>query len=135
MSQWAEIRQMHLVDGVPKKEIGRRFGLDVKTVRRAIGRAEPEHQRPSPRRARRLDPCRDEIVELLRSEPRTTTRKTFRSGSATASAPGGRDVHALVDRALLRHPAGGLLFASRGAAALCGGSGRGLHDFEGSGDE
>ena len=25
VSQWAEIRQMHLVDGVPKKEIARRL--------------------------------------------------------------------------------------------------------------
>ncbi|MCY4026276.1 MAG: hypothetical protein OXH75_08185 [Acidobacteria bacterium] len=35
MSQWAEVRQRHLVEGVPKKEIARRLRLDVKTVRRA----------------------------------------------------------------------------------------------------
>ncbi len=40
MSQWAEIRQMFFVDGIPKKEIARRFGLDVKTVRRALERQE-----------------------------------------------------------------------------------------------
>ena len=34
MSQWAEIRHLHLVDGVPKKEIAPRLKLDVKTVRR-----------------------------------------------------------------------------------------------------
>ena len=33
MSQWADIRHLHLVDGVPKKEIARRLKLDVKTVR------------------------------------------------------------------------------------------------------
>ncbi len=38
MSQWAEVRHLHLVEGVPKKEIARRLKLDVKTVRRAIGR-------------------------------------------------------------------------------------------------
>ena len=27
MSQWAEIRQMHVVDGVPKKQIAERLGL------------------------------------------------------------------------------------------------------------
>ena len=38
MSQWVEVRHLHLVEGVPKKEIARRLKLDVKTVRRAIGR-------------------------------------------------------------------------------------------------
>jgi DNA-directed RNA polymerase specialized sigma24 family protein len=52
MSQWAEIRRMHLVDGVPKKEIARRFGLDVKTVRKAIERGEPPTDRRTPKRAR-----------------------------------------------------------------------------------
>ena len=41
MSQWAEVRHLHLVEGVPKKEIARRLKLDVKTVRRAIGRPTP----------------------------------------------------------------------------------------------
>ena len=36
MSQWAEIRHLHLVERVPKKEIARRLKVDVKTVRRAI---------------------------------------------------------------------------------------------------
>ena len=39
MSQWAEIRQMHVVDGVPKKQIAERLGLDTKTVRRAVAQA------------------------------------------------------------------------------------------------
>ncbi len=41
MTQWAEIRHLHPVDGVPKKEIARQLKLDVKTVRRAIGRSTP----------------------------------------------------------------------------------------------
>ena len=28
MSQWAEVRHLHLVEGVPKKEIARRLKLD-----------------------------------------------------------------------------------------------------------
>jgi hypothetical protein len=36
VSQWAEIRQMHFVEGVPKKAIARRLGVDVKTVRRVV---------------------------------------------------------------------------------------------------
>ena len=39
MSQWAEVRQMHVVDGVPKKQIAERLGLDIKTVRRAVAQA------------------------------------------------------------------------------------------------
>ena len=35
MTQWAEIRHLHLVEGVSKKQIARRLQLDIKTVRRA----------------------------------------------------------------------------------------------------
>ena len=31
MTQWAEVRHLHLVEDVPKKEIARRLKLDVKT--------------------------------------------------------------------------------------------------------
>lgn len=33
MFQWAEIRHMHLVAGVPKKEVARRLGLDCRVSR------------------------------------------------------------------------------------------------------
>ena len=55
MTQWAEIRHLHLVDGVPKKEIARQLKLDVKTVRRAIGRSTPP-VRVSPAAAQRPGP-------------------------------------------------------------------------------
>jgi IS30 family transposase len=53
-TEWEEIRRLHFVDGVPKKEIARRLGRDVKTVRRALIRDEPPHERrtatrPAPR--------------------------------------------------------------------------------------
>ena len=41
MSQWAEIRHLHLEEGVSKKEIARRLQLDIKTVRRAVDRPTP----------------------------------------------------------------------------------------------
>jgi transposase len=69
---------MHLVDGVAKKDIARRFGLDVKTVRRAVGREDCSLGRRSPKRPRKLDPCRDEIVELLRSEPKLSAKRIGR---------------------------------------------------------
>ena len=47
MFQWAEIRQMPVVDGVPKKQITERLGLDIKTVRRAVAQAAaPQRQQP-----------------------------------------------------------------------------------------
>ena len=49
MSQWVEVRHLHLVEGVPKKEIARRLKLDVKTVRRAIGRPTPPVRVSPPR--------------------------------------------------------------------------------------
>ena len=55
MSQWVEVRHLHLVEGVPKKEIARRLKLDVKTVRRAIGRPTPP-VRVSPPRPSTLAP-------------------------------------------------------------------------------
>ncbi len=68
MSQWAEIRQMFRVDGISKKEIARCFGLDVKTVRRALERDEALRRRRSPPRGRRLDPWRGQIEAWLRED-------------------------------------------------------------------
>ena len=41
MSQLAEIRHLHLVEGVAKKQIARRLQLDIKTVRRAVEQPTP----------------------------------------------------------------------------------------------
>ena len=73
MSQWAEVRHLHLVEDVPKKEIARRLKLDVKTVRRAIGRPTPP-VRVSPLRPSTLDPWRERISQWLSEEPRLTAK-------------------------------------------------------------
>lgn len=75
MSQWAEIRHMHLSEGVPKKQVARRLGVDVKTVRRAVASAEPPVRRRSPKRGRALDPLRSEVEQLLRVEPLLTAKR------------------------------------------------------------
>ena len=49
MSQWAEIRHQHLVEGVAKKQIARRLQLDIKTVRRAVEQPTPPVLASSPR--------------------------------------------------------------------------------------
>ena len=78
MSQWAEIRQMFYADGVPKKEIARRFGLDVKTVRRALERDAAPLRRTSPARGRRLDPWRSQIEGWLRDDPKLSAKRIRR---------------------------------------------------------
>lgn len=75
VSQWAEIRYMHLTEGVPKKEVARRLGVDVKTVRRALATDDPPGKRASPKRGRRLDSFKDEVAALLRDEPRLTAKR------------------------------------------------------------
>ena len=77
MSQWAEVRHLHLVEGVPKKEIARRLKLDVKTVRRAVGRQTPP-VRVSPPRPSGLEPWRKQIEQWLREDRRTTAKRIRR---------------------------------------------------------
>ena len=75
MFQWAEIRHMHLVEGVAKKEVARRLGLDIKTVRRALSRSLAGLERASPPRGRRLDPWREKIRAWLKAEPRLCAKR------------------------------------------------------------
>lgn len=75
MSQWAEIRHLHMVEGVPKREIARRLHLDRKTVERALAQATPPPGRRTPPRGRRLDEHRAEIEALLAEEPRLTAKR------------------------------------------------------------
>ncbi len=77
MTQWAEVRHLHLVEEVPKKEIARRLKLDVKTVRRAIGRSTPP-ARVSPPRPSNLDPWRERITQWLREDPKVTAKRIRR---------------------------------------------------------
>jgi transposase len=78
VSQWAEIRHMHLVEGVAKRVIARRLRIDIKTVRRALRREQAPAVRESPPRGRRLELHR-ELVELwLRDEPSLTAKRIGR---------------------------------------------------------
>ena len=77
MTQWAEIRHMHLVDGVAKKLVAKRLGLDVKTVRRALARAGSPPQRSSPPRASALDAWRREIQGWLEEDPRISAKRIW----------------------------------------------------------
>ncbi len=69
VEQWAEIRRMHFVDGVSIREIRRRTGLHRETIRRALAAKRPPAYR-RPKAPSKLDPFKEEIERLLRSEHR-----------------------------------------------------------------
>ena len=77
MTQWAEIRHLHLVEGVSKKQIARRLQLDIKTVRRAVEQPTPPVRASSPR-VRSLDPWREQIAQWLDQDRRLTAKRIRR---------------------------------------------------------
>lgn len=106
VSQWAEIRHMHEVEGVAKKDIARRLSLDVKTVRRALALEVFPGTRRSPARAALLEPLRARIEELLKSEPELTAKRVARLLEGQGAVPGERAVRKYIAklRAKLRAP-------------------------------
>jgi len=68
VEQWAEIRRLYFVKRLSIKEIVRRTGRGRNTIRRALRSAEaPRYRRPP--RPSKLDPFREEVHRLLRSDP------------------------------------------------------------------
>jgi transposase len=98
VSQWAELRHQHYVEGVPKKELARRFGLNVKTVRRALAREEMPVRRRSRGQGRRLDPWREEIRSWMQEDPRITAKRIRRLLEPKAGAIPERTVRKYVAR-------------------------------------
>ena len=106
MSTWAKIRHMHSILEVPKKQIARRLGVDVKTVRRTISASAAPQKRASPPRGRRLDEHREEVLELLSSEPKISAKRIARILEPKTGRLGGRTVRRYVRelRGLVRKP-------------------------------
>ncbi len=96
MSQWAEIRHMHVVDGIAKKEIARRLEVNIKTVRRALDKDEAPLLRATPRRGRRLDPWREQIEGWLKADARISAKRIRRLLLPMAGAVPGRTVREYV---------------------------------------
>jgi transposase len=69
---------MYFADHIPKKQIARRLGVDVKTVRRALERHDAPLRRVSPPRGSRLDPHRERIVAWLKEDPKLTAKRLGR---------------------------------------------------------
>jgi hypothetical protein len=68
VEHWAEIRRLHFIDKVAIRELARRFGVQRKTIRRAIRSADPPRY-SRPRRPSKLDPFTDEVHRLLKDDP------------------------------------------------------------------
>jgi transposase len=74
VEQWAEIRRMHFVLGVSIKEIARRTGRDRNTIRSALRSSKaPKYSRPSA--GSKLDPFKDEIHRLLKTDAKLTGQR------------------------------------------------------------
>jgi transposase len=69
VEDWAEIRRLHLAEGIPIKEIARRLGLARNTVREAVRSASPPkyERRPS---GSAVDGAEPHIRRLLAAHPR-----------------------------------------------------------------
>ncbi len=70
VEHWAEIRRMHFVDGISIREIRRRTGLHRETIRRALAADRPPAYRRQAKTPSKLDPFKEEIERLLRSDHR-----------------------------------------------------------------
>jgi len=74
VQQWAEIRRMRFVEGLGIREIRRRTGLHRETIRRALASSDPpRYSRPAC--GSKLDPFKDEIHALLRSDPEMESQR------------------------------------------------------------
>jgi transposase len=69
VEEWAEIRRLHLAEGVAIKEIARRLQVARNTVRQAVRSGQPPvfNHRPRPSAVDAFEPA---IRELLRAHPR-----------------------------------------------------------------
>ena len=69
VEDWAEIRRLHLAEGLGVKEVARRLGVARNTVRQAVRSAEPPRFRRKPRPSA-VDAFEPAIRQLLREHPR-----------------------------------------------------------------
>ena len=69
MEQWAEVRRLFFVRGLSQREIHRRTGLHRDTIRNAINSEVPPKYERVPAGSK-LDPFKDEILRLLRGDPK-----------------------------------------------------------------
>lgn len=102
VSQSAEIRHAHLLEGLGRKEIARRLGRDSKTVRRALKQSVMKRVRVSPRHAYRLALLRERIEAILVSEPKVTAKRIGRLLESQGDVPRERALREHVSKLRLK---------------------------------
>ena len=65
VSQWAEIRRLHEVEGFSGRAIARRLGCDRTTVRKALAMPRPPDETTRAKRGSILDPHKKKIDALV----------------------------------------------------------------------
>lgn len=69
VSQWAEIRRLHEMEGLSGRGIARRLGCDRSTVKKALEQAAPPDESRRVKRTTMLAPYHDKIAVLLAQSP------------------------------------------------------------------
>ena len=69
VSQWAEIRRLHEVEGLSGRAIARRLGCDRTTVRKALAMPRPPDETTRAKRGSILDPYKKKIDALVAQFP------------------------------------------------------------------
>jgi len=87
VEEWSQIRKLHFEEGVAKKELARRFGRDIKTIRRLLDRAEPPGASRTAPRGRRLDAYREQISRLLRTSGGSISARELREQLQPSTGP------------------------------------------------
>lgn len=74
---WAEIRRLHLIEGISKRKIARLMRMDKKTVRRALLMEEYKPRASSFRRPSKLDPYKKDIEEFIKRYGSVNTMRIY----------------------------------------------------------
>jgi transposase len=69
VSQWAEIRRLHEVEGLSQREIARRLRCDRMTVRKALAMSRPPDETTRAKRGSLLDPYKKKIDAMVSQFP------------------------------------------------------------------
>ena len=69
VSQWAEIRRLAEVEGLPQRQIAERLRCCWRTVKKALAMQQPPDETRRPRRGSILDPYKPKIDALITKYP------------------------------------------------------------------
>ena len=86
VSQWAEIRRLHEVEGLSQREIARRLRCDRMTVRKALAMLRPPDETTRAKRGSILDPYKKKIDAMITQFPGLSAVRIWEEISIVARA-------------------------------------------------